>query len=403
MAVNQLRKSLSGNEAVATAMMQTNPDVVAAFPITPSTEVPQYFSSFVANGMCDTEFVPVESEHSAMSACIGASAAGGRVMTATSANGLGLMWEMLYIASGDRLPIVLALVNRAMSAPLNIHNDHSDSMGARDTGWIQIYGDSCQEAYDNFIQGVKIAEKVNLPVMICYDGFITSHAVENLMMFEKKDVQAFVGERRLAEYKLIGETPMAIGPLVLPNFYMEMKKQQLEAMKASIKVIDEVAKEFSEFSGRNYGFFEEYKLSDAEVAIVVINSTAGTAKVVVDELRAKGVKAGMLKIRVYRPFPGDAIAEALRNVKAVAVLDKAESFSLAGGPVYADVVSSLYGKYDGKIVVNYTYGLGGRDVKVDDIRKVYEDLLNELQVSDEAAATVEGGSYEKFRYLAVRE
>lgn len=403
MAVNQVRKSLSGNEAVATAMMQINPDVVAAFPITPSTEVPQYFSSFVANGMCDTEFVPVESEHSAMSACIGASAAGGRVMTATSANGLGLMWEMLYIASGDRLPIVLALVNRAMSAPLNIHNDHSDSMGARDTGWVQIYAESCQEAYDNFIQGVKVAEKVNLPVMVCYDGFITSHAVENLMMFDKKDVQAFVGERRVAEHKLIDKTPMAVGPLVLPNFYMEMKRQQLEAMKDSIKVLDEVSKEFAAFSGREYGFFEEYKLSDAEVAVVVINSTAGTAKVVVDELRSKGVKAGLLKIRVYRPFPGDAIAEALKNVKAVAVLDKAESFSLAGGPVYTDVVSSLYGKADGKLVVNYTYGLGGRDVKADDIRKVYEDLLCELQVNAEAAATAETREYNKFRYLAVRE
>jgi pyruvate ferredoxin oxidoreductase alpha subunit len=277
-------------------------------------------------------------------------------------------------------------------------------MGARDTGWVQIYGDSCQEAYDNFIQGVKIAEKVNLPVMVCYDGFITSHAVENLMMLEKKDVQAFVGERRVAEQKLIGETPMAIGPLVLPNFYMEMKRQQLEAMKDSIKAIDEVAKEYGELTGRNYGFFEEYKLSDAEVAIVVINSTAGTAKVVVDQLRAEGVKAGLLKIRVYRPFPGDAIAEALKNVKALGVMDKAESFSLAGGPVYADVVSSLYGKQDGKVVVNYTYGLGGRDVKVDDIRKVYEELLAELQLStEEAAATAETRSYEKFRYLAVRE
>jgi pyruvate ferredoxin oxidoreductase alpha subunit len=224
------------------------------------------------------------------------------------------------------------------------------------------------------------------------------------MMLEKKDVQAFVGERRVAEQKLIGETPMAIGPLVLPNFYMEMKRQQLEAMKDSIKAIDEVAKEYGELTGRNYGFFEEYKLSDAEVAIVVINSTAGTAKVVVDQLRAEGVKAGLLKIRVYRPFPGDAIAEALKNVKALGVMDKAESFSLAGGPVYADVVSSLYGKQDGKVVVNYTYGLGGRDVKVDDIRKVYEELLAELQLStEEAAATAETRSYEKFRYLAVRE
>lgn len=391
--VEQLRKSLSGNEAVATAMMQTNPDVVAAFPITPSTEVPQYFSSFVANGMCDTEFVPVESEHSAMSASIGASAAGGRVMTATSANGLGLMWEMLYIASGDRLPIVLAAVNRAMSAPLNIHNDHSDTMGARDTGWVQIYGESAQEAYDNFIQGVKIAESASLPVMVCYDGFITSHAVENLMMFDKKDIQEFVGPTRQTSQKLIDKTPMAIGPLVLPNFYMEMKRQQLEAMNDSKRIVAEVAKEFEALSGRKYGFFEEYRLEDAEVAVVVINSTAGTAKAVVDDLRNKGVKAGLLKIRLYRPFPGEEIAEALKNVKAIAVMDKAESFSMAGGPVYVDVVSSLYGKYDGKVVTNYTYGLGGRDVKVEDIAKVYEDLQNAIKT----------GKYEKFNYLAVRE
>jgi pyruvate ferredoxin oxidoreductase alpha subunit len=392
---NQVRKSLSGNEAVAIAMMQTNPDVVAAFPITPSTEVPQYFSSFVANGMCDTEFVPVESEHSAMSACIGASAAGGRVMTATSANGLALMWEMLYIASGDRLPIVLAAVNRALSAPLNIHNDHSDTMGARDSGWIQVYGESAQEAYDNFVQSVKIAEHkdVLLPVMVCYDGFITSHAVENLMMLDRADVQAFVGPTRVAQEKLIGETPISIGPLVLPNFYMEIKRQQLEALKRAKEVVLEVAKEYEELTGRKYGLFEEYKLDDAEVAIVVINSTAGTAKTVVDDLRNNGVKAGLLKIRLYRPFPGEEITEALKDVKAIAVLDKAESYSLAGGPLYTDVVSSLYGRADGKIVTNYVYGLGGRDVKAEHIKSVYEDLLKALET----------GKYEKYNYLAVRE
>lgn len=392
---NQLRKSLSGNEAVATAMMQINPDVVAAFPITPSTEVPQYFSSFVANGMCTTEFVPVESEHSAMSACIGASAAGGRVMTATSANGLALMWEMLYIASGDRLPIVLAAVNRALSAPLNIHNDHSDTMGARDSGWIQVYGESAQEAYDNFIQCVKIAEHkdVMTPVMVCYDGFITSHAVENLMMLDKADVQNFVGENRVVENKLLGERPISIGPLVLPNFYMEIKRQQLEGIKNVKRVVLEVAEEFEALTGRRYSFFEEYKLEDAEVAIVVINSTAGTAKAVVDSLREKGVKAGLLKIRLYRPFPGEEIADALKHLKGVAILDKAESFSLNGGPLFNDVVSAMYGRADGKIVMNYTYGLGGRDVRTNDIEKVYEDLLK----------AVETGKYEKFNYLAVRE
>lgn len=392
---NQIRKSLSGNEAVATAMMQINPEVVAAFPITPSTEVPQYFSKFIADGMCTTEFVPVESEHSAMSACIGASAAGARVMTATSANGLALMHEMLYIASGDRLPIVIAAVNRALSAPLNIHNDHSDTMGSRDSGWIQLYGESAQEAYDNFIQLVRVAEHddVLTPAMCCFDGFITSHAVENIMLLEKEDVQAFVGPNRRAGKGLVGEDPFSVGPLVLPNFYMEMKKQQFEAMKAAKKVVLEIAEEFEALTGRKYGFFEEYKMEDAEVVAVVLGSTAGTAKFVVDELRAEGVKAGLLKIRMFRPFPVDEVAEALKNVKAIAVFDKAESFSLNGGPVYADVASSLYGKADGKIVTSYVYGLGGRDVKASDVKSVYTDLLKALET----------GEYTKFNYLAVRE
>jgi pyruvate ferredoxin oxidoreductase alpha subunit len=391
----QLRKSLSGNEAVATAMMQVNPDVVAAFPITPSTEVPQYFSSFKANGKCTTEFVPVESEHSAMSACIGASAAGGRVMTATSANGLGLMWEMLHIASGDRCPIILALVNRAMSAPLNIHNDHSDSMGARDTGWIQLYAESTQEAYDNFIQAIKIAEHPDVltPAMVCYDGFITSHSVENVFLMKDEDVRDFVGENKRTSEGLLGENNIAIGPLVLPNYYMEMKRQQLEGLMNSKDVVLQVAKEFEELTGRKYGLFEEYRLDDAEVAVVVINSTSGTAKRVVDNLREEGVKAGLLKIRLYRPFPTEEIAAALKNVKALAILDKAEGMSGNGGPLFTDVVSALYGRADNKLIMSYIYGLGGRDVTVNDIAKVYSDLGQALET----------GKCQKYNYLAVRE
>lgn len=391
----QLRKSLSGNEAVATAMMQVNPDVVAAFPITPSTEVPQYFSSFKANGKCTTEFVPVESEHSAMSACIGASAAGGRVMTATSANGLGLMWEMLHIASGDRCPIILALVNRAMSAPLNIHNDHSDSMGARDTGWIQLYAESTQEAYDNFIQAIKIAEHPDVltPAMVCYDGFITSHSVENVFLMKDEDVRDFVGENKRASEGLLGENNIAIGPLVLPNYYMEMKRQQLEGLLNSKDVVLQVAKEFEELTGRKYGLFEEYRLDDAEVAVVVINSTSGTAKRVIDDLREEGIKAGLLKIRLYRPFPTEEIAAALKNVKALAILDKAEGMSGNGGPLFTDVVSALYGRTDNKLIMSYIYGLGGRDVTVNDIAKVYSDLGQALET----------GKYQKYNYLAVRE
>lgn len=389
------RVSLSGNEAVAFGMKQINPDVVAAFPITPSTEVPQYFSQFVANGEVDTEFVAVESEHSAMSACIGAAAAGGRVMTATASAGLALMWEMLYVGASMRLPMVLAVTNRALSGPINIHNDHSDTMGARDSGWIQLYGESAQEAYDNLIQAIRIGEHkdVQLPVMVCYDGFITSHAVENLEMLDDEEVKKFVGVKREAPFALIGQDPVSMGPLDLPNHYFEHKRLQAEAMKNAKKVILEVAAEYEKLTGRKYGFFEEYKMEDAEAAIVVINSTAGTAKFVVDNLRAQGKKVGLIKIRVFRPFPAEELAEALKNVKAVAVMDKADSFSAAGGPLFAEVRSAMYGRADGKIVTNYIYGLGGRDVTTTQIEKVYADLFN----------AIETGKYEVYNYLGVRE
>ena len=391
-----IRDRLSGNEAVAVAMKQINPDVVAAFPITPSTEVPQYFASFVSDGAVDTEFVPVESEHSAMSACIGAEAAGARTMTATSANGLALMWEMLYIAASSRLPITLAAVNRALSGPININNDHSDTMGARDSGWIQLYGETNQEAYDNFIQAVKIGEHpdVMLPVMDCFDGFITSHAVETIELIEDEKVKAFVGDYNPEYYLNDAKNPVAMGPLDLPLHYFEHKKQQADAMRAAKKVILEVAEEFEKMTGRKYGLFEEYKMDDAEMAVVVINSTAGTAKFVVDQLREQGGKAGLVKIRVYRPFPAEELAEALKGCKAIAVLDKADSFNAAGGPLFTDVTSALYGRAEGIKVINYIYGLGGRDVKTNDIEKVYADL----------AEIVKSGKVESvYNYLGVRE
>ena len=321
-----IRERLSGNEAAATAMKQINPDVVAAFPITPSTEIPQYFSTFVDNGLVDTEFVAVESEHSAMSACIGAEAAGSRAMTATSANGLSLMWEMIYIASSLRLPIVMSLVNRAVSGPLNIHNDQSDAMGVRDSGWIMLFSENNQEAYDNLLMAHRIAENENvlLPLMVCQDGFITSHSIENITLLEDAEVKKFVGEYHPKHYLLNDKEPMAIGPMDLQAFLFEHKYQQAEAMKNAKQVILEVSKEFEKLTGRKYGLFEEYKLDDAEIAIVCMNSTAGTTKDVVDSLREKGVKAGLLKVRVFRPFRAEEIAKALSHLKAVAVLDKAD-------------------------------------------------------------------------------
>jgi len=395
-----MKDRLSGNEAVAMAMRQINPDVVAAFPITPSTEIPQYFASFVDDGKVDTEFVPVESEHSAMSACIGAEAAGGRAMTATSSAGLAFMWEMLYIAASSRLPVIMSVANRALSAPINIHNDHSDSMGARDSGWIQLYGETNQEAYDNLLQAILIGEHkdISLPVMNCFDGFITSHAVENIELLDDESVKKFVGDYH-PEYFLNNKNhPVAMGPLDLPIHYMEHKRGQEEAMRNAKKVILEVANEFEKLTGRKYGFFEEYRLDDAQIAIVVLNSTAGTAKVVVDELRDKGIKAGLLKLRVFRPFPAEEIAKALAHVKAIAVMDKAASFNAAGGPVFTETAAALNvfaakNKTVPMPIINYIYGLGGRDVKTDDIHKVYSDL----------GEIVSGKSYEVYNWLGVRE
>ncbi len=391
-----IRERLSGNEATAIAMKQINPDVVAAFPITPSTEIPQYFSTFVANGEVDTEFVAVESEHSAMSATIGAEAAGARAMTATSANGLSLMWEMIYIASSLRLPIVMALVNRAVSGPLNIHNDHSDAMGVRDAGWIMLFSENNQEAYDNMLMAHRIAEHkdVQLPVMVCQDGFITSHSIENIELENDEEVKKFVGQYKPEHYLLNDKEPIAIGPLDLQAYLFEHKAQQAEAMKNAKKVIKEVAEEFEKWTGRKYEFFEKYKLDDAEIAIVCMNSTAGTTKAVVDELREKGVKAGLLKLRMFRPFPAEEIAEALQGLKAVAILDKADSLNAAGGALFEDVTSAMYVNKKQVPMVNYIYGIGGRDTTTMQIESVYNDL-------QEIVKTGETGN--PYRYLGLRK
>ena len=390
-----IRERLSGNEAAAIAMKQINPDVVAAFPITPSTEIPQYFSSFVSNGQVDTEFVAVESEHSAMSACIGAQAAGGRAMTATSANGLSLMWEMIYIASSLRLPIVMSLVNRAVSGPLNIHNDHSDAMGARDSGWIMLFSENNQEAYDNLLMAHRIAEHkdVLLPLMVCQDGFITSHSIENIELLEDDKVKEFVGKYNPEHYLLNDKEPIAVGPLDVQTYLFEHKTQQAIAMKNAKKVIAEVSADFEKLTGRKYEFFEKYKMDDAELVVVCMNSTAGTAKAAIDELRAQGVKAGLIKVRMFRPFPSEEIAESLKGAKAIAVLDKADSLNAAGGALFEDVVSGMYVSKIHVPTVNYVYGIGGRDTTVKDIQKVYKDL-------EEVAASGDVGN--PYRYLGLR-
>lgn len=390
------RDRLSGNEAVAEALRQINPDVFPAFPITPSTEIPQYFASFVANGKVDTEFIPVESEHSSMSAAIGASAAGARALTATSSCGLAFMWEELYIAASNRLPLALALVNRALSGPININCDHSDSMGARDSGWIQMYAENNQEAYDNMVQAFRISEHkdVKLPIIICQDGFITSHAVENIELLEDEEVRSFVGEYEPENYLLNPDCPMAVGPYSVTDYYMEAKRNQAEGMRHVEQVVLDVAEEFAQLSGRKYGLFEAYRLEDAERAVVMIGSAAGTTKDAIDRLREKGEKVGLLKIRLYRPFPADAIAEALKNVKAVAVMDRAEGYSNHGGPLGADVMAALFRARSAALAANIIYGLGGRDVRVEDMEQVFEDLQTMIDQNDAG---------ETYRYMGLRE
>ena len=383
----------TGNEAMAEAMRQVNPDVVAAYPITPATEIVQIFAGYVADGLVDTEFVPVESEHSAMSACIGSSAAGGRVMTGTSSQGLALMAEMLYIASGLRLPIVLADVNRALSSPINIHCDHSDTMMVRDSGWVQIFSENAQEAYDNMLQAVRIAETAKIPVMVTTDGFIISHGMERIEILDDAAAKAFVGVYKPKDYLLNFERILTLGAIDLQDYYFEHRRQLAEAMKNSKSVILDVAKDYSKQSGRNYGLFEQYKMEDAKFVIIAMGSTAGTTKFVIDGLRAKGMKVGLLKPRVFRPFPKDEIAAALKGVDAVAVMDRSDAINGHEGPLAVEIKAALYDNGLNKALVNYIYGLGGREIKTEEIESIYNDL----------AEAAKGKKKDRVIYLGVRE
>jgi len=387
--------AVTGNEAVAEALRQTNPDVCAAYPITPQTDMMQRFAAFVSNGKVDTEMILVESEHSAMSACIGASAAGGRVATATSSQGLALMWEMLFIAAGTRLPIIMPVVNRSLSAPLNIHGDHSDAMGARDSGWIQFWSENGQEAYDNTIQAFKVAEHmdIRLPVMICLDGFIISHSIERVEYLKDEDVNSFVGEYKPLYPLLDMDKPKSYGPLILTDLYHEYKRAQHEVMTKVSDVVLAVAAEFEKMSGRGYGLFEAYRLEDAEIALVILNSAAGTSKDVIDEFRERGVKAGLLKPRLFRPFPYKEIADALKHVKAVCVMDRADSFG-GYGPLFTEVSAALYQVRERPLMINKIYGLGGRDFMPYHAEQVLSELV-ELTKTDTVRIVKE--------YIGVRE
>ena len=386
---------MTGDEAVAYAVKQSKTDVVAAYPITPQTIMVERFSKYVADGEVKTEYVCVESEHSAMSACVGASLTGARVFTATSSQGLALMHEMLYIASGLRCPIVMGVANRALSAPINIHGDQSDMMGSRDSGWVQIYAENAQEAYDWTLQAFKIAEdeKVQLPVSVNLDGFIITHCVEGVNVLDDAVVENLL-QKRKAMFSLDPDKPVTIGALCFTDYYFEFKRQQVEAMRNVRRALDSVCRDYKTVSGKGYGVLETYGMEDAEAALICLGSTAGTAREVARKLRAQGKKVGVVKLWLYRPFPTEEMLAALKSVKAVAVLDKAVSFGAQYGALCSDVVSALYTTKNGPKVFNVVFGLGGRDIQPTDVEVVFNQAL-------ETART--GVVKEETVFLGVRE
>lgn len=370
-------EAVTGNQAVAYAMKQVNPDVVAAYPITPQTDVVQNFAEYVADGVVKANFVTVESEHSAMSACVGSASAGARTMTATSSAGFALMWEMVYVAASMRAPIVMTTVNRALSGPINIHCDHSDTMGGRDSGWIQIYNEDAQEAYDATIMGFPIAEHsdVRLPVMNMYDGFIISGAIGPLQSLTDEEVQAFIGQAPSYPSLLDQENPATFGPFDgLHGWYFEHKVNQQRAMDNALRVIQETFDRYATQFGRQYHHLMQYRMEDADIALVVIGSAAGNARAVADKLREEGVKAGVIKVRTFRPFPAAEYAQALSGVKAVGVMDRADSFGAVGGPLYLEVASALFQHGVSSKIANFIYGLGGRDIFPDNIEEAFRVL-----------------------------
>lgn len=368
---------LSGNYAVAHALRQVDPHVYPGYPITPSTKVMEAVATFIANGDMSCELIAVESEHSAMSAAIGAAAAGARVASATAANGLAFMWEVLYVASGSHLPIVLAVGNRALSAPINGFADHGETMGARDAGWIQFYSENVQESYDNIIQAFRIGEdsRVRLPVMVCLDGFLLTHTSENIKLEDDQAVKEFVGPYR-AEYSLLDpDRPVSHGLSDTPDHYMEHKMRQQAGMERAREVIAEVGAEFGRLFGRSYGLVDPYRLEDAELAIVLLGSEVGRVRDVVDEMRAQGKKVGLLRLRVVRPFPDEQVVRQLLGLRAVAVMDRSFAPGAAGAPLFHEVRAALYDhRSQAPLIVNRIYGLGGRVLRNDDVREIFAEL-----------------------------
>jgi pyruvate ferredoxin oxidoreductase alpha subunit len=382
--------AVNGDTAIAMAWKQINPDVVAAYPITPQTIIVEAYSDYVADGLVDTEYICAESEHSALSICVGSSAAGARVATATASAGLAFMWEMLYVSASMRTPIVMAVANRTLSGPINIHCDHSDAMGARDSGWLQIFGENVQEAYDNTLMAFRIAEnmKVRLPIMTCLDGFIITHALERFEPLEDEKAKAFVGPYQPVRPLLDVKSPTTYGPIAMPEYYYEIKYQLVTAMANAMDVARQVMAEYGELTGRRYDLVEGYRTEDAEYLMVAMGSTAGTVRFVVDQLRAEGKKVGAVKVRLFRPFPTEDLVALLRGKKAVAVLDRAMSPG-TGAPLYMDVVEAASRMKHPPRISNYIYGLGGRDIMPEQLSSVFGEIIE--------------GKGERVNYLGVRK
>lgn len=372
--------AMTGNEALAFAVKQCRPDVIAMYPITPQTQIVEELAQFYADGELDAELIAAESEHSAMAACIGASLTGARVFTASASQGIALMFEMLFVASSFRLPIVMGVSNRALNSPLNIWNDMSDTMGVRDSGWIQIYNQNAQESYHTIIQAFKIAEDKDtlLPVMTCHDGFVISHATEGVELLDQEDIDNFLPLQE-THLPIDPNNPITVGCVGVPEYYPEIKVQQEVATQNSLKVIKKVFSDFNKRFDTNYKVISSYKMEDAEVALLTIGSLSGTAQMAVDKMRKEGKKIGLLKLRVFRPFPVRDLQESLKNVKVIGVIDRNISFGSMGGALSMEVRSALYDLKNRPHVMGFPTGLGGRDTRVEHFEKVSEIIFDVVQ------------------------
>jgi len=367
---------LSGDQAVAEAAKMANIDVVSAYPITPQTIIVETLEHMIANGELKAKFIPVESEHSAMSAAVGASAAGARVFTSTASQGLALMHEIVYIASSLRLPIVMAVANRALSGPINIWNDLSDAMAERESGWIQLFAETVQEAFDTTLEAFRIAEdpRVSLPVMVGLDGYILSHEYEPITLPFQEDVDKYLPPRQ-PTVVLDPAKPVSMGTLAPPDYYFEIKYRQEKAIENSLPIIDEKDKEFAAHFGRSYSMLDKYNTDDADYVLVTMGSVSGTAKEEADRLRAQGMKVGVLRVRLFRPFPKQQLVDALSGVKGIGVLDRSMPMGSSGGALYQDVVASLaQARQLPTSVVDFISGIGGRDIKLSDFEQMFQEI-----------------------------